>query len=102
MRYIGGAVGGGIVRCDGQEIGRATYDFDSFFNASVGITSSGEIRLSPAVLRGVFGHRVVQLLTDDGRLLNLTFTDKELRLESDAAHVDVTGDIPPVTPSRRH
>lgn len=102
MRYIGGAAGEGVLRCDGQEIGRATYDFDSFFNAPVGITSSGEIRLSPAALRGVFGRRVVQLLTDDGRLLNLTFSDKELRLESDAAHVDVTGDLAGAVANRRH
>ncbi|MFG1464779.1 hypothetical protein V5F77_17990 [Xanthobacter sp. DSM 24535] len=102
MRYIGGVEGEGVLRLDGQEIGRAAYDFDSYFNASVGITSCGEVRLSPATLRGVFGRRVVQLLTDDGRLLNLTFSDKELRLESDAAHVDVTGDIPSEAPKQRH
>jgi hypothetical protein len=60
----------------------------------IGITSSGEIRAPASVLVGVFGRTDVQLLTDDSRLLDLRFSDKQLSAASEAAHVDVTGDLP--------
>ncbi len=55
---------------------------------------SGELRLTPSDLETVFGRLGVQLLTDDGRLLDLKFSEKELPPASDAAHVDVSGDLP--------
>jgi len=55
---------------------------------------SGEITLAPSDLEAVFGRLGVQLLTDDGRLLDLKFSEKELRPATDAAHVDVSGDLP--------
>jgi hypothetical protein len=58
------------------------------------VTGSGEIRLAAAALESVFGRDDVQLLTDDGRLLDLRFSEKELLAASDVAHVDVTGDLP--------
>jgi hypothetical protein len=58
------------------------------------VTSCGEIRLAATALKGVFGRTDVQLLTDDGRLLDLRFSEKELLRESDVAHVDVRGDLP--------
>ncbi len=94
MRYLGGLSGRGVLKCDGEEIARASYDFDGFFRKSVGVTSCGEIRASSAALRGVFGRKNVQLLTDDGRLLDLSFSEKALLPASDVAHVDVTGELP--------
>ena len=55
---------------------------------------SGEITLAPSDLEAVFGRLGVQLLTDDGRLLDLKFSEKELRPATDAVHVDVSGDLP--------
>ncbi len=55
---------------------------------------SGELKLAPSDLEAVFGRLGVQLLTDDGRLLDLKFSEKELPPETDAAHVDVSGDLP--------
>jgi hypothetical protein len=94
MRYLGGISGSAMLRCNGEEIARASYDFDGFFKKSVGVTSCGEIQLAATALKGVFGRKDVQLLTDDVRLLDLRFSEKELLLESDVAHVDVTGDLP--------
>jgi hypothetical protein len=94
MRYLGGISGSGLLKCDGEEIARATYDFDGFFHKAAGVTGSGEIRLPAPALRSVFGRQRVQLFTDDGRLLNLRFSEKTLPSASDAAHVDVTGDLP--------
>jgi hypothetical protein len=41
--------------------------------------SSGELKLAPSDLKAVFGTLGVQLLTDDGRLLDFKFSEKELR-----------------------
>jgi hypothetical protein len=94
MHYLGGISGAGVLKCDGEEIARATYDFDGFFHKTVGVTGSGEIRLPAPALRSVFGRQRVQLFTDDGRLLDLKFSEKTLPSASAAAHVDVTGDLP--------
>ena len=102
MRYLGGISGSGMLKCNGEAIARASYDFDGFFQKPVGITSSGEIRLAAAALESVFGRTDVQLLTDDGRLLNLRFSEKELRTASDVAHVDVTGELPTTPQKWRH
>jgi hypothetical protein len=102
MRYLGGISGSAVLRCSGEEIARASYDFDGFFEKSVGVTSCGEIRLAATALKGVFGRTDVQLLTDDGRLLDLRFSERELLPESDVAHVDVTGDLPTTAQNWRH
>jgi hypothetical protein len=94
MNYLGGISGSGVIKCDGEEIARATYDFDGYFHKTAGVTSSGEIRLSAPPLRSVFGRQRVQLFTDDGRLFDLRFSEKTLPSASDSAHVDVTGDLP--------
>ncbi|HEY0121978.1 MAG TPA: hypothetical protein VGC14_09480, partial [Rhizobium sp.] len=92
----------GQLRCDGSDVGRASYDFDGFFTKTLGVTTCGEIRLANAVLRDVFGRRNLQLLTDDGRLLDLKFSDKQAVPANGAAHVDVTGELPDVTDHWRH
>jgi len=94
MRYLGGLRGDGILTCAGETIARAAYDFDGFLSKPGQVTSNGEIRMSPEALKAVFGRKNVQLLTDDGRTLNLQFSEKRLRSASDAAHVDVAGDLP--------
>jgi hypothetical protein len=102
LHYLGGISGRGILTCKGRKIGRAFYDFDGFFRQPVGVTSCGEIQLASPVLREVFGRRDLQLLTDDGRRLDLTFSEKKLPPSSDVAHVDVTGELPITPQSWRH
>ena len=59
------------------------------------LTHASKRRLHALVSRLIRGGRIgVQLLTDDGRLLDLKSSEKELRPGADAAHVDVTGDLP--------
>jgi len=101
MRYLGKISGSGVLKCKGEEIARASYDFDEFFKEPAGVTSCGETQLSATVLRDVFGHKDVQLLTDNGRLFNLRFSEKKLLQASDVAHVDVTGELPS-TPRNSH
>ena len=101
MHYLGRISGSGVLQCNGENIARASYDFDGFFKKLVGVTCCGEIQLSAAILKDVMGRRDIQLLTDDGRLLDLTFSEKALRSVSNVAHVDVTGELP-ATPGSWH
>ncbi|WP_026606786.1 hypothetical protein [Methylocapsa acidiphila] len=94
MRYLGGLTGRGVLKHNGDEIARVSYDFDSFFKKSAGVTSCGELQASAAALKDVFGRKNIQLLTDDGRLLDLRFSEKTLPPSSNVAHVDVIGDLP--------
>ncbi len=68
-RYLGRIAGAGSVRIDGETVARASYDFDGFATPRGGVTGSGELRLKPSDLEAVSGKPGVQLLTDDGRLL---------------------------------
>lgn len=92
MRYIGGISGTGILKCEGEEIARVSYEFDGFYTEASGITRSGELRVSADALKAVFGRKDVQLLTDDGRVFDLQFSDRELRPATDIAHVDAVDD----------
>jgi hypothetical protein len=97
MHFLGGLRGAGTVTCGDETLARADYDFDGFLTKPGQITASGEIRMSPEALRDLVGRKNLQLLTDDGRLLSLRFSEKQLRSASDAAHVDVAGDLPPAS-----
>lgn len=94
MRYLGGISGNGVLKHDGAEIARTFYDFDGYYKSTTGVMSCGEIKLSAEALKGVFALNGLQLLTDDGRLLNLTFSERKLPEASNVAHVDVTGELP--------
>ena len=94
MGYLGRLAGAGAIRIGGEAIARAAYDFDGFATPHGGVTASGELRLTASDLAAVFGRIGVQLLTDDGRLLDLKFSEKQLPAGADAAHVDVSGDLP--------
>jgi hypothetical protein len=97
MHFLGGLRGAGTVTCGDETLARADYDFDGFLTKPGQITASGEIRMSPEALRDLIGRKNLKLLTDDGRLLSLRFSEKQLRSASDAAHVDVAGDLPPAS-----
>lgn len=83
-----------MLKYNDKDVARTAYDFELFFKKPVGVTSCGEIRPAVGVLKEVFGRKGVQLLTDDGRLLDLAFSEKVLLPASSVAHVDVTGDLP--------
>jgi hypothetical protein len=96
VRYLGGMSGSGMLTSNGKQIARATYDFDCYFNKQRGACCSGQIQSETPILKDVFGLRDIQLLTDDGRRLDITFSAKDLTATSRVAHVDVTGDLPTV------
>jgi hypothetical protein len=95
LRYLGGISGQGAILHDGKEITPASFDFDGYFRAAAGVTGSGEIRLPAGVLKDLFGRKDLQLLTDQGRLLDLSFSDLKQAPSGDVAHVDVTGTMAP-------
>lgn len=94
LRHLGGMHGTGILKC-GDALARADYDFDGFLRRSGDVVGSGEIRMPPEALRQLFGRKDLHLLTDDGRVLTIQFSEKHLPAASDAAHVDVAGNLPP-------
>jgi|BarGraIncu00222A_1022003.scaffolds.fasta_scaffold23446_1 hypothetical protein len=62
MRYLGGSQGAGVLKSEDDETGvRATYDFDGFLRKNDQVASCGEIRMSSAALRDVFGRRDLRL-----------------------------------------
>jgi len=84
-----------VLKCNSEEFARAAYDFDHFFKKAVGVTSCGEIRASAVALKEVFGRKSVQLLTDDGRLIDLSFSEKVVLPSGESTHVNVTEELPP-------
>lgn len=94
MRYLGGIHGAGALKCKDETLARAEYDFDGFLKKPGEVTGSGEVRMAPDTLQQAFGREDLHLLTDEGRLLSIRFSEKKLPPASDSAHVDVTGDLP--------
>lgn len=97
MRYLGGLQGDGTLKCGKETIARARYDFDGFLQKGGHVTGSGEIRMTPQALKSAFGRKNLQLLTDDGHTLSLRFSETRLKSTSDAAHVDISGGLPPAS-----
>jgi hypothetical protein len=100
MRYLGGISGTGMLTCKGEDIAPAVYDFEGFSRRKDEVTGSGEIKLDASCLQTLFGRSDVWLRTEDGRLLELRFSDRSMR-EPGVAHVDLIGDLPPAQDWRR-
>ncbi len=94
MRYLGSLSGEGTMKVDGIAMARASYDFEGYAHKVGRNTGAGEIQMAADDLKSLFGRHNLQLLTDDGFLLDLTFSDKDLQ-SADRAHVEVSGDLPP-------
>lgn len=101
MDYLGGLRGNGVLLCAGKTITPTRYDLDGYLTNDGQVTCCGEIRVTAAMLRGLFGRDDLQLRTAGGRLLRLRFSEKRLAAGDDAAHVDVLGDLPAVADWRR-
>jgi hypothetical protein len=94
MQYLGALRGSGTLSCGDKPMGPATFEFDGYLTRPGEVVASGELRMTPDALNQVFGRRDIHLRTDDGRVLSIRFSGKRLSRESDAAHVDVGGDLP--------
>jgi len=94
MQYLGGLRGAGNLTCGDETVGRVAYDIDGYLMKPGHVTGCGEIRMSPEILKELFGRADLQLITDDGRALSILFSEKRLPPASDAAHVNVAGELP--------
>ena len=102
MQYLGVIRGVGMLGAiDGQTFGRAEYDIDGFLTQAGEVVASGEVRMAAADLNNAFGRNDLRLTTDDGRLLNVRFSGKRLNPASDAAHADISGELPTAKQWRR-
>ena len=94
VRYLGGLSGTGTLRCGDGDVGQAAFEFDGYDREPQGVSLCGEIRLEPAALQAVFGRPDVELVTTEGQLFHLRFSEKTLPAAAGAAHVDVVGTLP--------
>jgi hypothetical protein len=93
MKYLGTISGQGTLQRDGVEIAGASYELEGYVQRVGSITGSGEIGLTRAALQSVVDQKDLQLLTANGRLLDIKFSDRKIR-SGDHIHVDVSGELP--------
>ena len=101
IQFLGRLTGGGALACDGEAMGRATFEIDGFRTRTGEVVGSGEIRMIPAELDHAFGRTNLTLTTDDGRVLAVRFSGKRHNASENAAHADITGDLPAAKHWRR-
>lgn len=106
MRHLGVLRGSGMLSAAGQDeapvdLARVEYEIDGFCTRPGEVLGSGEIRMAPEVLDRVFGRRDLVLATDDGHALAMRFSGRRRDAGDDAAHVDITGGLPPADAWRR-
>jgi hypothetical protein len=96
MRYLGKLHGTGLLVQEGEISAPTEYELDGYMVRPGQITVAGEIRASSEALARSFGRKGLHLRTEDGRMLDLTFSDKILAPQARAANVDVAGNLPSV------
>jgi len=102
MQYLGVIRGAGTLGADdGYVFGRAEYDIDGFLTRTREVVASGEVRMAAQELNSAFGRNDLRLRTDDGRTLHVRFSGRRLNPASDAAHADVSGELPTAEQWRR-
>ena len=87
--------------CDGDSMGRVTFEIDGVRTRTGEVVGSGEIRMTAAELDHAFGRTNLTLTTDDGRVLTVRFSGKRHNASDSAAHADIAGDLPPAKDWRR-
>jgi len=95
LRYLGRLSGRGEIIHNGRNVAPATFDFDGYHRQAAGVSGCGEIRLSADVLKGLFGRIDLQMLTEQGQVFDIIFSDKVLPDDSCVAHVDLSGALDP-------
>ena len=101
IQFLGRLTGAGTLACDGEAMGHATFEIDGFRTRTGEVVGSGEIRMSPAELDRAFGRTNLTLTTDEGRVLAVRFSGKRHNASENAAHGDITGDLPAAKHWRR-
>jgi hypothetical protein len=101
MQYLGVMRGSGTLTCGEEQMGRVDYDIDGFLVRPGEVMGSGEIRMPAEALNNAFGRQGLRLTTDDGRVLEVRFSGKRGDPASDAAHADISGQLPGASEWRR-
>ena len=101
IQFLGRLSGAGTLTCDGETLGRATFEIDGFRTRTGEVVGSGEVRMTPAELDHAFGRTNLTLTTDEGRVLTVRFSGKRHNASENAAHADITGDLPAAKHWRR-
>ena len=94
LRHLGMLRGHGTMSRNGIALGAAAFEIDGYCPKPGDVVGSGEITMGSAELDHAFGHREVQLTTEDGRVLAMRFTGNRLGRGAEVAHVDVIGGLP--------
>ena len=93
MKYLGSISGRGVLQHEGVEVADVTYELEGYVQRVGSVTGSGELGVSADSLQNVIDQPSLQLLTSNGHLLDVRFSDKKIRT-GDHIHVDVSGDLP--------
>lgn len=106
MRHLGVLRGSGLLSVNrpdeaAVDLARVEFEIDGFCTRPGEVLGSGEIRMAPEALERAFGLRDLVLTTDDGHALAMRFSSRRRDAGDDAAHVDITGGLPPVDHWRR-
>ena len=109
IQFLGRLSGAGALACDGEAMGRATFEIDGFRTRTGEIVNvyfhreslGGAFRMIPAELDHAFGRTNLTLTTDDGRVLAVRLSGKRHNASENAAHADITGDLPAAKHWRR-
>ena len=96
MKYLGSISGRGVLQHNGVGIADAAYELEGYVQRVGSVTGSGEIGLTSTALQSVIDAPSLQLLTSNGHLLDVEFSDKKVRA-GNRIHVDVSGDLPSAT-----
>ncbi|MBB4198043.1 hypothetical protein CCR94_04910 [Rhodoblastus sphagnicola] len=95
LRYLGGLSGRGDIVQNGKKLAPTTFDLDGYYRAAAGVSGCGEIRLASEMLRSLFGRSDLQLLTEQGQVFDIKFSDHTLPASSCVAHIDLSGNMDP-------
>jgi hypothetical protein len=86
MHYLGKISGHGMLQRKGHAIAEATYEFEAFRHNQGLVRASGEISLTRDMPEGFAGFSRIELLTDDGELLEVKRPDADRPL---SRHINV-------------
>lgn len=95
LRYLGRLSGRGDIIHTGKKVASAAFELDGYYRAAAGVSGCGEIRLRAETLKSLFGRRDLQLMTEQGQVFDILFSDAMLPEESCVAHIDLTGMLDP-------
>lgn len=93
MEYLDSIAGHDVLQHAGVGIADDACELEGYVRRVGSIAGSVEIGLASSALQNMNDQPNLQLLTSDGHLSNIKFSDKKIRA-GNHVHVEVTGDLP--------